>query len=167
MAFNEPPIDSILSISWRACWYISSVKASTWYDPANNPTNSQQNAPNLPGQFNYDYIVSNGFCPADSSNIVVTVVSDCDWLNIEELYFEGVEVYPNPATENIFISNFGSDEVFSYEMTDAQGKVIAIKEDAINGLKATEINIAQLETGLYLIKVYNENADKTFRIVKH
>ncbi|MFZ9027588.1 MAG: T9SS type A sorting domain-containing protein [Crocinitomicaceae bacterium] len=138
----------------------------TWYDPANNPTNSQQNAPNLPGQFNYDYIVSNGFCPADTSNIVVTVTSGCDWLNVEELYFEGVEVYPNPATENIFISNTGSDEVFSYEMTDAQGKLIATKENAINGSKTTEINIEQLETGLYLIKVYNENAARTFRVVK-
>lgn len=138
----------------------------TWYDPSNSPVNSQQNAPNIPGQFNFDYIVSNGFCPADTSNIVVTVSSGCDWLDIEELYFSGVEIYPNPATENIFISNTGSDEVFSYEMTDAQGKLIATKENAINGSKTEEINIEQLETGLYLIKVFNENASKTFRVLK-
>ncbi len=138
----------------------------TWYDPSNSPVNSQQNAPNIPGQFNYDYIVSNGFCPADTSNIVVTVSSGCDWLDVEELYFEGIEVYPNPATDNVFISNTGSEEVFSYEMTDAQGKSVASEEDVINGTKETVINLKNLETGLYLIKIYNESVSKTFRIVK-
>lgn len=138
----------------------------TWYDPANNATTSNQNAPNLPGQFNFDYITSNGFCPADTSNIVVTVSSGCDWLDVEELYFSGVEVYPNPASDRLFISNLGSTDVFSYELTDAQGKVVATKDDAINGTNITELDLQKLETGLYMIRIYNENAAKTFRIVK-
>ena len=111
----------------------------TWYDPANNAlASSALTAPNIPGQFNYDYITSNGVCPEDTSNVVVNVSSGCDWLNVEELYFSGIEVYPNPATDNIFISNLGADDVFSYELTDAQGKVIATKKDAINGTKITD-----------------------------
>lgn len=138
----------------------------TWYDPANQVVGSNQNAPNIAGQFNFDYIVSNGICPADTSNIVVTVSSSCDWLDIEELYFGQMEIYPNPTSENIFVSNLGTEEIFSYELVDAQGKVIAIKEDAIIGTKITEISLQDLENGLYLLKVFNDNANKTFRVVK-
>ncbi len=139
----------------------------TWYDPANNAlASSALTAPNIAGQFNYDYITSNGVCPEDTSNVVVNVNPGCDWLDIEELYFSGIEVYPNPTTENIFISNLGAEEVFSYELTDAQGKVIVSKANAINGTKITEINVKSLEIGIYLIRIYNENATKTFRVVK-
>lgn len=137
----------------------------TWYDPGNNPVNSQQIASNLPGQFNFDYIVSNGFCPADSSNIVVDVVSNCDWLSVEELKFSSVQVYPNPTIDNIFISN-DSDELLSYELIDAQGKVISRMENSINTTSLTEINMEDLETGLYLVKVFSYSGSRTFRIVK-
>ena len=66
----------------------------------------------------------------------------------------------------IYISNNGSIEEFNYEITDVNGKIIATENSAINGTETTEINLVNLETGLYLIRVYNESAEKTIRIVK-
>jgi len=37
---------------------------------------------------------------------------------------------------------------------------------AINGTETTEVSLEQFETGFYLIRVFNDNAEKTFRIVK-
>jgi len=137
-----------------------------WYDPSNSPTSPAITASSIPGQFNYDYITGNGVCPDDTANVIVDVDIDCDYLNLQELYFEGMDVYPNPTTGMIYISNSGSDEVFNIELTDLNGKVIRALSGAINGTETTEVSLEQFETGFYLIRVFNDNAEKTFRIVK-
>jgi hypothetical protein len=138
----------------------------TWYDPSNSVTQSDIVAGSIPGLFNYDYVTGNGVCPDDTANVILTVDGACDYLNLQELYFEGMDLYPNPTTNAVYISNSGSNEVFNYELTDLNGKVIAAKEAAINGTETTEVSVETLETGIYLIRVYNDNAEKTFRIVK-
>jgi hypothetical protein len=137
-----------------------------WYDPSNSPTSAAITASSIPGQFNYDYITGNGVCPDDTANVIVDVDIDCDYLNLQELYFEGMDVYPNPTTGMIYISNSGSDEIFNIELTDLNGKVIRALSGAINGTETTEVSLEQFETGFYLIRVFNDNAEKTFRIVK-
>ncbi|GEM_PF-1235199 len=137
-----------------------------WYDPQNNPTPSAITASGLPASYNYDYITSNGVCPEDTANVIVVVSPDCDYLNINELTFGNMTLYPNPTSSSVYITNSGSAEVFDYELTDVNGKVISAHEAAINGTETTEVSLAKLESGFYLIRVFNENAEKTFRIVK-
>ncbi len=38
--------------------------------------------------------------------------------------------------------------------------------DSVNGSTTTELNMSHVEVGVYLIRVFNELAEKTFRIVK-
>ncbi len=137
-----------------------------WYDPGNNPISVSITASNLPGSFNYDYITSNGVCPSDTSNIVLTVLSTCDYLDIQELVFGDMNVYPNPTDGMVFVSSTGNAEVFNYELTDVNGRVISVKEAAINGTETAEISLEQFEPGIYMIRVYNASAEKTFRVVK-
>jgi len=137
-----------------------------WYDPSNMPTSSFVVAGAVPGQFNYDYITSNGVCPNDTANVVVTVDNSCDYLDLQELVFGNMTMYPNPTKGIVSITNNGSEEVFSYEVTDVNGKVIASAVAAINGAETTEVNLTNFETGFYLIRVYNDDAEKTFRLVK-
>jgi hypothetical protein len=136
-----------------------------WYDPSNVATGSSITASGIPGAFNYDYITTNGVCPADTANIEVIVSPSCDYLNTQELFFGNMSVFPNPTNGIVNISNFGSTEVFSYEITDLKGSVIGGHTSVINGSSETEINLGGLETGIYLIEVYNDSARKTFRIV--
>ena len=136
-----------------------------WYNPSNNPTNVSITTGNIPGSFNYDYIVSNGVCPNDTSNILVTV-GTCDYLDIQELVFGDMNVYPNPTDGLVFISNASSSETFSYELLDVKGQVLSAKVAAINGTTTTEISLDKLEPGVYMIRVYNTEAEKTFRIIK-
>ena len=76
-----------------------------------------------------------------------------------------MSVFPNPSNGIVNITNFGSTDVYSYEVTDVKGSVIGGKTAAINGSTTTEIDLGGLETGIYLIEVYNDSARKTFRIV--
>jgi len=136
-----------------------------WYDPSNNPTNTSITTGNFPGSFNYDYIVSNGVCPNDTSNIVVTVGS-CDYLDVQELVFGDMNVYPNPTEGLVFVSNASSSETFSYELLDIKGQVLSVKTAAIKGATTTEVSLEKLEPGVYMIRVYNSEAEKTFRVIK-
>ena len=136
-----------------------------WYNPSNIPTDVSITTSNFPGSYNYDYIVSNGVCPNDTSNILVTV-GTCDYLDIQELVFGDMNVYPNPTDGLVFISNASSSETFNYEILDVKGQVLSAKMAAINGTTTTEISLEKLEPGVYMIKVYNTEAEKTFRIIK-
>ena len=138
----------------------------TWYDPNNTALpGADVTASGLAGSFNYDYITDNGVCPSDTANVEVVVSESCDYLNTQELFFGEMSVFPNPSNGIVNITNFGSTDLFSYEVTDVKGSVIGGASSAINGSTSTEIDLGGLETGIYLIEVYNDSARKTFRIV--
>ena len=138
----------------------------SWYNPSNQlmPSSSIY-ASNIPGQFNYDYITGNGVCPDDTANVLLTVDGSCDWLNVEELYFSSMTLLPNPTNGLVYITNEGNSEVFNYEVIDVDGRVIASKANAINGASTTTIDLTGKVTGMYMIRVYNGNAEKVFRVV--
>jgi len=139
----------------------------SWYDPSNSLLGSSAiSASSIPGQFNYDYVTGNGVCPDDTANVIVDVDFNCDYLNLQELYFNAMDIHPNPTTGMVYISNNGSDEVFNLELTDLNGKIISTQNGTINGTETTEVSLDKLETGVYLIRVFNDNVEKTFRIVK-
>lgn len=140
--------------------------SGTWYDPANNALASGEIiTSNFPGQYNFDYIAGNGVCPDDTALVIVNVVGSCDFLSVEEMAFEGFQVYPNPTEGVVFISNFGSTEVFNYEVLDVNGRRLAIENGVINGTETTQVNLSSVENGIYLIRVYNADAQKTYRVV--
>jgi hypothetical protein len=128
--------------------------------------NGNTNASNIPGQYNFSYIVTNGVCPADTANVIVTVQGSCDYLGLEDVVFEAFNMYPNPTSDLVFITNSGSTEVFNYQVMDMNGRVILRANDAINGSTTTELDLSKVKVGFYLIRVFNESADKTFRLIK-
>lgn len=139
----------------------------TWYDFYNNAQPSSfTTASPIFGLYNYDYIVESNVCGFDTSIVTVDVNENCDYLKQLETNLDAVNIYPNPTSNVFYISNGGSSEVFSYVLTDLNGKTIASRNDAINGAEITAVNVENLETGIYLVKIYNDNREKTFRIVK-
>jgi hypothetical protein len=137
-----------------------------WYDPSNNLLGSSWIvSSNIPGMFNYDYITGNGVCPNDTANVLLTVNGACNYLDIQEMYFGAMSLSPNPTNGLVYISNSGSTEIFNYEVTDVDGRVIATKAAAINGTATTEVNLTGKVSGIYMIRVYNDNAMKVFRVI--
>ncbi len=138
----------------------------TWYNPSNVALPSGQIiSGNLPGQFNYNYIVNNGVCPNDTANIVMNILSTCDYNGLEEFAFGALAVYPNPSTGIFNISNVASGLNFSYEISDLNGRMIAGKEN-LNGKQVQEVNLSNVENGVYIVRVFNESGEFMTRIVK-
>ena len=64
----------------------------------------------------------------------------------------GFEIYPNPVTYELFVNLENNyNEFISYEIRTISGKVLEFKE-----LEGT-INVSDLPTGLYILKIQTSN----------
>ncbi|MBB77367.1 MAG: hypothetical protein CL844_00005, partial [Crocinitomicaceae bacterium] len=88
------------------------------------------------------------------------------YLNISETTYDNLSIFPNPTNGSIFIKNGDYKESFNVQLMDINGKIIISKNNLIKGTETTEVNLKTLESGVYLVKVYNENSSKIFRIIK-
>lgn len=134
-----------------------------WYNSQNQlMTTSQIMAPNFPGQYNYKYITGNGICPNDTSSVVVTVTS-CNWLSVDEMALDQVNLYPNPSTGVVFIES-GFSGSFNLVVMDVNGRTVSTANNAIVSGTNT-VNLSNVQKGTYFFKLSNENAEKVYRVV--
>lgn len=137
----------------------------TWYNSSNAPiTGSYVTMGTFAGSFNYDYIVNNGVCPNDTSNVVIVVLSNCDALGLDEASLEGVNVYPNPSTGLVYISSDVA-ESFDIRVTDVNGRLISEVKSGVTNAAIAQVDLGKTERGVYLIHLSNSSAEKTYRVV--
>jgi hypothetical protein len=138
----------------------------TWYDPSNNALgNSEIIASNIPGQFNYDYITGNGVCPDDTSNVLVTVDASCNYLNLEENKTELFTIHPNP-TDGILFLESANDGIFNIQITDIEGRIVKELRKVILNEASLQLNLEEQITGMYFVKVFNNDIEHTFKVIK-
>lgn len=139
----------------------------TWYDPSDNPiTGSQPVSSSIEGSFNYDYVTSNGVCPADTALVEVIVASDEDCgLSLGEEKLNELTVYPNPATDVINIANPSNSESLRVEILDMNGRLVLSDAKALANAAEGTIDVSHLVKGMYTLRVYNEEGHKTFKVV--
>jgi hypothetical protein len=136
----------------------------TWYNPSNQPiVGNNTTSSNIPGMYNYDYITGNGVCPDDTANVLVTV-TDCG-VGLNENVFNALNIYPNPTTGMLYISNEGSTETLSYTVTDVNGRQVLAAENAINSNEVTSINMDTYQRGMYFITVRSASSERMYRFV--
>ena len=138
-----------------------------WLDPSNNPiTGNIDTASNIPGNFNYDYIVTNGVCPADTATVLVVVDGSCDFTAGMETLAGSFAVYPNPSSDVINIENGLGLTIDQIELLDMSGRVVfAANKGAFNN-ELAEISLAHLTTGVYTLKLTAGTQTFTNRIIK-
>lgn len=139
-----------------------------WYN-ANGTAISGPNVPfgtlNIPGNYNYQYIVGNGVCPDDTSIVTVAVSATCDAAGLEEAFASNFQLYPNPTSSSIFVSFTALTEETTVEVLDAKGRVIST-QTLKAGATQTSFDMEGVETGVYMIHLMNADVDTTKRFVK-
>ncbi|WP_035843272.1 T9SS type A sorting domain-containing protein [Crocinitomix catalasitica] len=88
-------------------------------------------------------------------------------VGINTLNGTNVDIYPNPTNGLVNFALTGSDEIFNYTVTDIAGKTIGTQTNSITGNSILSIDLTDFESGLYLVKLFNESSEQTFRIVKN
>lgn len=116
----------------------------------------------LAGSYDFQYVVSNGFCPNDTAVVTVTLIS-CLGLDGEEVV--RISVYPNPVTDVLTIQNL-SIETGVIEVLDVQGKVVsAVQVNGVYGNYALDMN--NIQRGMYIVRITTETSVQEVRVVKH
>jgi hypothetical protein len=137
----------------------------TWYNPSNQTLpGSLDTSGSLAGQYNYDYIVTSTICPNDSSNVIVIVDGSCDYTAIVEELMGQWEVYPNPATTTLTVSNNSGLSVSNMELLDLNGKVLY--NSTWGNQLEKNIDISPLQTGMYILKLTFDGQTSSKRIIK-
>lgn len=87
-------------------------------------------------------------------------------LSIEDNSLDtGLSIYPNPARDQVHISNQTSidlQRVLIYDVTGQLVKTVALNGRAHN----TSINISDLSSGIYMVKVLTSNSSTLKKLVK-
>src|SRR5690554_3922962 len=139
-----------------------------WYDYNGNLLGtSQPTAPNLGASYNYTYITSNGVCDADTAfvEVVVDASPDCT-SNIQEEMAVNLSVYPNPTTDVLHIVNPTNIAALKVEVLDMNGRIVLVENSALKNTTEATISLGNLNTGVYTLRVYNEEGQKIFKVVK-
>jgi photosystem II stability/assembly factor-like uncharacterized protein len=93
--------------------------------------------------------------PVQDSNLGVSSVFSAD----------NVQVYPNPANAEIFVSLTSPSEV-DIRIFDLSGKLLVYEADAI--VESTlKLDVSSLTSGIYFLRINSENGEVTKKIIKN
>jgi hypothetical protein len=95
-------------------------------------------------------------CESDSSNVIMADVV----IGIDELNGGRISIYPNPATENVFVkSDF---TITNIEVLNYIGQTVYTRHNVSE--KTVKVNVANFATGVYFVKVTTTDGIKTVKI---
>lgn len=138
-----------------------------WLDPSNNPlAGNIDTASNIPGNFNYDYIVINGVCPADTATVLVVVDAGCDFTAGMETLEGSFAVYPNPSVDVLNVENSLGVVIDQIELLDMSGRVVYVAQKGAFNNELAQINVMNLTTGVYTLKMTAGAQSYTNRVIK-
>ena len=129
----------------------------TWYDPANQALPSSFIVTgNIPGQFNYDYIMTNGVCPSDSSNALV-IVNNCIYVDLEENTKLNISIFPNPTNDLLTVQATATSGQSKLLIQDLNGRIVYQEVVSFNQTTKHIINVEKLSAGLYNLILINQD----------
>jgi len=110
--------------------------------------------PTVVGQWYYTFVVNTGG--------ITDIVFECDLLlGTDDNQIAGFSYYPNPADETINLSALDNiDDVVLYNILGQE--VIDLSVDAVS----TQINVSNLSTGTYIMKVTVGDQIGTYKVLK-
>ena len=97
--------------------------------------------------------------PKPSIGLHVTC-NDCGIVNVPEIEKTNMTVYPNPAT-NHFTVNMGNDEKASIQLFNIVGQ--QVYSETFTG--STNVSVANLRSGVYMLKVNQNGKVNTTKVV--
>ena len=84
---------------------------------------------------------------------------------IEEMTTSSFNVYPNPANDRLYIETQTLTQTLTVEIYDIYGRIQNLSNSATQQL-SNSIDVANLKSGVYFVKVVTENGEAVQRFIK-
>lgn len=152
--------------------YTSTEVTHEWFFEGGTPQTTNNPSPQITyfdsGNFDVTLTVTDANGNSNTQTledfIQVAEGANCMQVNIEETTFEGLQVYPNPATKMIYIELPNAEKIIQTQLIDASGKVVLDK--TFDNQQMLNINIEKFAAGIYFLKINAEGDSKEVKIVK-
>ena len=115
-----------------------------------------------PGTYEFMYTVANEYCPTDTSFVTITLTG-C--LGTDEETVNDLVVYPNPVVDILTVQNVQIEGNAVIEVVDIEGRVV-ISDNVSNLFGNYTIDMSNVESGVYFVKVTAEDSVQKVRVVK-
>lgn len=111
------------------------------------------------------YTISGTASNACSNTVVFTQsVSVCAGVESIEVTGSEIKFYPNPVTDRLYLEmNFITGEKATYEVVNVVGTLL--RKGELHGNK-TELDVSDLEKGIYFVKVDRLGESRLFRVIR-
>ena len=84
-------------------------------------------------------------------------------LSTENFFTQNFKAYPNPATNFIQLES-NSSSIEKFELIDINGRIVSSQN---TNAMSIHIDIADLQSGMYLLNVYTESEKSQTKILKY
>ena len=80
-----------------------------------------------------------------------------------------ISIYPNPSSDRVYVAiNSDENELISYSLLDMTGRVIENGQWSLNSSNSRfTLNLSDVISGVYLLKLSTNNGQSAFRILKN
>jgi hypothetical protein len=159
VTYNET--QTITCVNWSPVTLSAGFPAGGSYSGTAVSGNTFAPATAGAGTFNivYTYINGNGCTNSDTSQIIVDLCSGIQTVSENS----GFDIFPNPFHNAITVNCNNLDETATVELFNVLGEVVLTRQ--ITSL-STEIEIPNLESGIYFIKFTSGENSMTKKIVR-
>ena len=84
-------------------------------------------------------------------------------LGINDYYQNQIKVYPNPATNFIYVKSSLNLKSLAFEIYDINGRIVKSGEELFN--QQLSINISDLSSGIYILNINNNDFETNYKII--
>ena len=117
-------------------------------------------------KFGFRYYVTDGGPSGNNSDIIGVDDFSVDRpLSTESFFKSNLAVSPNPAKDIINITNNGSAILNTAVITDINGRTI--KTVNLNGVSSAQINVSDINAGVYFLKITTDQGVGTTKVIKN
>ncbi len=155
------PVQPALAKSGGKNILISAVKMPDWLTLTDNGDGTAKLTGTAPGEYSIDTVVlqaSNGTYTTEQSFTITVGVTDI-YTNDAHISF-----YPNPASDRLFV-DFGGYTISDGALTITDMNGIVIKTVNLNGTDKYELNVSELNKGVYLLKINFDGNNVTNKVI--
>jgi hypothetical protein len=107
------------------------------------------------------YLGFNCTSPADRNVLAIDDVEITEVLSAESFQANLLSIYPNPVTISLNISNANNIEIKNISVTDINGRVIKNESGTL-----TQINVLDLNSGVYFVTLETSDGKTTMKFIK-
>ena len=154
--------ETTVVLTWNAVENATSYNVYMDTVLVKNVTDTVYTVTELTAETTYNFTVTalNNTLESAASNVVTVTTLKVEGIVENTIAFS---IYPNPVNDKIYIeTEVEVEEVVVYTITG----VVAGHQSMVNGQQSTVIDVTNLNSGIYFVKVVTENGEVVKRFVK-